>query len=319
MRLITCIILTLFWSSYAQPPAPVFSKAAGPEPVQFVTSDLDHFWHAYTLSAGRLFEEQEAIFDSLYIQKASDCLKEILASQKMRAADFVRAIQSEPDYFAKCQAASKTVMGYEKQVRDYLDRFKLIYPKLRLADIYFMFTRFYTGGQSKKAGIAIGMDFWSLPDSDTVHFQSPLLKELVRKPAMVPVTIVHELAHRNQDINGNNSLLRSCLQEGGADFIAYLVTRQVNNPAMYDFGNAHEKELWERFERDMQTGLTSYWLYNNFGAARPRDLGYWMGFKICEYYYTSRADKEAAIMDILRMASPERFLKASGYDRKFSR
>ncbi len=279
---------------------------------RLVTSDLDNFWLAYSLSAGKPIKEQEKVFDSIYIRNATPCLQVILSSQKISAIDLVRTIQAESDYFSKCRAASESITKFQPQIRSYLEKFKEIYPPAQFSDIYFLFTRFYTGGQSNKEGIAIGMDFWSLPDT-LVHFNNPLLRELVRGPEMIPVTIVHEFTHRNQDIKGTDNLLKYCLKEGGADFIAYLVTGRVNNPSLYEFGNSHEKELWNRFRKKMATQQTEYWLYNNYNPDRPRDLGYWMGFKICESYYNRALDKTSAVKEILNISNPKQFLSESKY------
>lgn len=62
----------------------------------------------------------------------------------------------------------------------------------------------------------------------------------------------------------------------------------------------------------------SNWLYNgaSFTGEKPADLGYYVGFKICEAYYDKTADKKAAIEDILAIKDgPDalRFLQESGY------
>src|SRR6202011_5457692 len=51
---------------------------------------------------------------------------------------------------------------------------------------------------------------------------------------------------------------------------------------------------------------------------RPADLGYYIGYKICEAYYRQAADKKAAIKAILEIKDFKEFLKASRYERKFA-
>lgn len=64
---------------------------------------------------------------------------------------------------------------------------------------------------------------------------------------------------------------------------------------------------------------TSEWLYNGSDVkGRPADLGYYVGFKISEAYYTKSKDKKQAIRDILEMQDFDALLKASGYADKFS-
>ena len=64
---------------------------------------------------------------------------------------------------------------------------------------------------------------------------------------------------------------------------------------------------------------TSNWLYQGDKAKdKPADLGYYVGYKIAESYYNRAADKKQAIKDILDIKDFNGFLKASGYDEKFS-
>jgi hypothetical protein len=288
------------------------------ENVNLITTDIENFWKAYDLCKGAFITLQEKIFDSIYIKNASKCLKEIILARKLTGSDFVKWLNSESDYFSKCKSTSKKIKKYEIEIRDYLKKFKAIYPAATYADIYFMFTGFYTGGQSKKSGIAIGMDFWSFPDSVPVNFNNPLFKELVRKIDVMPVTIIHELVHKNQPDKNATNLLGKCLKEGGADFIAYLLTNKISNPNMYSFANAHENDLWLRFKKDMATNNTDYWLYNKYDSNRPRDLGYSMGFKICENYYNISADKSKAVYNIMNITDPDAFLTMSKYNFKFN-
>ncbi len=47
------------------------------------------------------------------------------------------------------------------------------------------------------------------------------------------------------------------------------------------------------------------------------DLGYYIGFKIAESYYSKAEDKKQAVRDILNITDIGAFLKASGYPKKF--
>jgi uncharacterized protein YjaZ len=60
------------------------------------------------------------------------------------------------------------------------------------------------------------------------------------------------------------------------------------------------------------------WLYNGSQAKdRPADLGYYVGYKICEAYYRNASNKRQAIKDILELKDFRQFLQASKYDEKF--
>lgn len=280
---------------------------------KFVTSDIENFWLAYDACQNKSYTEKVSIFDSLYIKKASSCLKSVLQLKNLRADDFIKWLETEKDYFSKCRKVCNEITSYEPEIKRHLLSFKNIYPNANLGDVYFMFTAFYTGGQPNKYGIAIGMDFWSKPEYDSVQFTNPLNKELVRNITNMPFTVIHEQTHRNQKQTAENTLLKKCLEEGGADFIAYLITGKINNTYLYNYGSSREAELKEHFKKDIETNNFEYWLYNKFSQDRPRDLGYYIGFKICESYYNNARNKTTAVADILNIKKPAKFLKKSHY------
>jgi uncharacterized protein YjaZ len=46
---------------------------------------------------------------------------------------------------------------------------------------------------------------------------------------------------------------------------------------------------------------------------KPADLGYYVGYKICEAYYNQAKDKKQAVKDILTIQDYKQFLAKSGY------
>lgn len=48
-------------------------------------------------------------------------------------------------------------------------------------------------------------------------------------------------------------------------------------------------------------------------GCRPRDLGYWLGYRIVRRYYEDAADKQRAVRDILGLTDFAAFLGRSGY------
>jgi uncharacterized protein YjaZ len=59
------------------------------------------------------------------------------------------------------------------------------------------------------------------------------------------------------------------------------------------------------------------WLCNGSQVkGRPADLGYYIGYKICEAYYRNAANKRQAVRDILEVKDFQQFLQASQYDEK---
>jgi uncharacterized protein YjaZ len=58
----------------------------------------------------------------------------------------------------------------------------------------------------------------------------------------------------------------------------------------------------------------SRWLFQGDRSTdRPADLGYYIGYKICEAFYRRAPDKSEAIRQIIRLTDAEAFLQESGY------
>jgi uncharacterized protein YjaZ len=126
--------------------------------------------------------------------------------------------------------------------------------------------------------------------------------------------VAHELIHFQQNYAADNTLLAQTIREGSADFICELIAGAHNNTKIHAYGNAHTKELWGEFVKEMNGTDKSNWLYGQERESRPKDLGYWMGYKIAESYYRKMEDKSKAIDDILNIQDFNEFLKKSGYN-----
>jgi hypothetical protein len=84
--------------------------------------------------------------------------------------------------------------------------------------------------------------------------------------------------------------------------VSELISGRVNT-------TGREKMLWFEFKKDMRRNDLSKWIYN-LGVIkdRPADLGYYIGYKICETYYNHMSDKRKAIKNIIEMKDFEKFL-----------
>ncbi len=145
----------------------------------------------------------------------------------------------------------------------------------------------------------------------------------------------HETVHSLQKFPKDKSfpysdyLLMNVLAEGGADYIAWLVTgtvRQKDRDAW-----AHERYDFIRTEflsdrskmREMSPeeinakGSPRYrWVRNSKKAPDegwPGELGYWVGRQIWTRYFDQADDKEEALKDLLYLRNPQEVLIKSGY------
>ena len=82
-------------------------------------------------------------------------------------------------------------------------------------------------------------------------------------------------------------------------------------------GRYTEQEVWDQFIADMREQKDSNWFYNAETEEFPRDMGYYIGFKICQSYYQNAKDKKQAVKEIVELNNYDSFLKESKYDEKF--
>lgn len=64
----------------------------------------------------------------------------------------------------------------------------------------------------------------------------------------------------------------------------------------------------------------SNWIANSNQetADRPADLGYWVGYQICKFYFDEATDKRGAISEMLNIQDYKAFLVQSRTDEKLS-
>jgi hypothetical protein len=145
----------------------------------------------------------------------------------------------------------------------------------------------------------------------------------------------HETVHTWQDDETPAALadllLSQALREGGADYLATVVTGAIPHLDRDAWARPQEARLWREFQRDRMAikgssdsvdKLTSSphfrrWFANCGSAPQrwPCEAGYWIGMRIAEAYVAQASDKRAAIRDLLELRDPAAILKASGYGR----
>ncbi len=118
----------------------------------------------------------------------------------------------------------------------------------------------------------------------------------------------------------NSTLLQQSIIEGSADFLGGVISGATINQQANDYGTKNEGKLCREFIARIDSTNYTDWLYGVSGKDnRPNDLGYWIGYKITEQYFTNSSDKRQAIKEILHVKDYKAFLNKSGYLRKYFR
>ena len=275
-----------------------------------LTLDIDHFWQAFdNLKNCKSHYDSITTIQNLYLDRATDGLRDFIERRDFSADEFVQAIQENGDFYQSVREKTLSVKQSEPLIQAVFDSLKTIYANFKPFKVCFAIGEMRTGGTTSQQFVLIGTELTTTGD-------------IAKIPTRIKGIIAHESVHTQQkDRLDSNAVvcnqLYFCLREGAANFIGELTTGATNYNEVNEYGDAHEKELWMAFKSTLCTNNAADWLYNGATVkGKPADLGYYIGYKICQAYYNRHPDKRQAIADIIDMDDPISFLQKSGYDQQ---
>jgi hypothetical protein len=286
-----------------------------PEAARLVTSDIPVFWkvfeHASLKDAAEMFQKE-------YIEPGSAGLHDFLKSRIQNGRALAGTVAARSRYYAAIRESTLTVdqnVATKEAIRASFRKLKEIYPDAVFPDVYFLIGRMNSAGTVSSNGLLIGVEMNARSESTPVDELNAWERAVTGQIATLPHIVAHELIHIQQPQGGDNgTLLQQALNEGGADFVGELISGGIINQVQRKYGDAHERELWAEFQKEMLGTDISHWMYQGDRAKdRPADLGYYVGYKICESFYRHSADKHEAVRRMLRISDAPGFLKESGY------
>lgn len=287
----------------------------------FTGSDVDRFWQAYDkITATKDTVSQYRILHDDYLNQATPGLQSLIEVRRYTDKDYIDAIRNYPKFW---QSIRKQTLGYKKFYREIesdINQFKKLYPDAKPATVYFAIGAFRTNGTTQHDRILIGSEC-ALADDKTFsdelpEWRRPFYKES-NQQKHIALLCTHEFVHTQQKPIVEN-LLSSCLYEGVAEFLSSLATRKKSNVSVINFGKANEKEVIAQFVKDLYVMTHDYnWIWGeNRNQFKVRDLGYYIGYEICERYYNQSADKAKAAKELVELdyndeAAVEKIVDAS--------
>lgn len=279
----------------------------------FHYQDVSNFIAAFSKSKTNWLHAPPSFYHD-YFSKAS---KALFFYQKFKiqssSHQFAYRVEDKKAYFQSIIPNLEQLNSQEKVLRTYFNEFEQLYPDAVFPDVYFVVGCFNAGGTSSPFGLIIGAEMHAkMEDSDLSSFNN-WEKNVVRNFSNLPLITIHELVHIQQN-NNHTNLLGNAIYEGAADFVSSLVCGSHINQHVHNWAIDKEKEIWDEFEKEMYKESTQNWIGNADRAKdKPADLGYYVGFKICESYYNKQTDKKKAIRDILTITDWNEFYLKSGY------
>lgn len=282
-----------------------FSSFAQKEQIKLITSDIDNFWNAYdAIHQTTDSIERIKIIHDRYINRASAGLKGMILARDYKDFEFVNAILNYPKYWNSIRSNSDFLVKDIKQIEDNFTKLKDLYPELQSTTIYFPIGVFRSPGTYQGRNVLMGAEFMLAHQkadfSELPERVQKGMKEFI--PYDIPLIALHELIHTQQKPWEQLSIVHKSVAEGVAEFIATLISEK---PLGYGivFGKKNEKKVLDQYMieifRDNDIGN---WLWStNENELKVNDLGYYIGYEICERYYNKATNKSQAIKELIEL------------------
>jgi hypothetical protein len=282
--------------------------------MKIITSDIDNFWEMYDKYRSSGSAEDIKKF---YYDKQSEGLKAIRQIRDVNPAATEKALKNFPKYLNSIRSNTLKIKNIKDKLISNFIKLKEIYPDVIYPDIYFVMGCFNTGGTVLDRMLLIGAEMQCADKKTDKSELTTWLKGNIGDFKNIGFIVLHESIHTLQ-VSRASKLLDAVITEGSCDFIASLVTGKTPKTPHYIYGEENEEELWKELVKNRDELNYTEWLYQgDKSRERPADLGYFMGYKICEAYYKNSPDKKRAVKEIIEISDFEEFLKKSGYEKKF--
>lgn len=326
MKLIIPIYLLISFhgSLFAQPKADNQKNV-----IHIETTDIKNFWQAYDkILSTKDSAEQYRYLNSYFLENGSPGLKAIMSVRNYTATSYINAIHNYPKFWESIRSNTLKAETFAKEIEQDVLKIKQVFPKLKPATIYFTMGAFLTGGTTMDSMILIGSEI-ALADENVVSSELPQslehLKTYFKSNPIQQVAFsnTHELIHTQQKTTVCDNLIGQSLMEGVAEFVAVTGTGKSSSLPAMEYGKKNQQAIRDAFSAQLFNSFTGYWLYSN--ADNPfenqRDLGYVVGYQICQAYYQKEKNKKAAIekmilLDYNQPADLAAFVDQSGYFSK---
>jgi hypothetical protein len=290
------------------------SPTTDPDAARLVTSDIPAFWRVFDKASP---QDAAELFQREHIDPGSAGLHDFVESRIQDGRSLAATVASHARYYAAIREATLAVdrdVQLKQEIKASFKRLKEVYPDAVFPDVYFVIGRMNSAGTTSSNGLLIGIEMNARSDDTPVEELTAWERAVTGEIANLPNIVAHELIHIQQkNKNAKRTLLQQALNEGIADFVGEMISGGIINRIQRTYGDAHQEALWEEFRTEMSGSNLGNWMYQGDNSkGRPADLGYYIGYKICESFYRRMPDKRDALRRILNINDPEAFLRESG-------
>ena len=284
---------------------PMPACASGLEsPAKIHVEDVALFYRVYDAAGGH---PNAAQLQTQYLDRGSDGLHQFAKLRNITGARIAQQLQQHPETYVAARECLRVLPQVRERLRVALRKLRDLYPEASWAPVTIAIGRGKPVGVTGAFGVAIGLEALCAADSLNANVEDRFVH-----------VIAHEYGHVEQlraiADDEHPTVLQGSLVEGGAEFVAELISGEVSNAQLATQTRGRESQIENAFVADEDSSDLSRWLYNHPGTeAWPPDLGYWVGYRIVKTYYQRSTDKRAALRSILEVTDPDAFLRKSGW------
>lgn len=283
----------------------VFITSINLKATKIHTSDITNFWIAFDSVNSTTNNEQKIKFiTSLYINKATKGLNELISARQLTADGWLNVINKYPKFWKSIRNKTLSVLENKGEIDKIIIRYKKLYPKFKQPDIYFSIGCLTTGGTTSTNQILIGTEIAAGDSTVDASELNQFFKNFFKFNNNIVQMVAHEIVHTQQKLTLDSlpTLLSKCIIEGSSDLIAEIVLNKSNNAVYLEYGDKNKLNLLKKFRNECNARDYSKWLYNyNTSNDEPADLGYYMGYILSKEYYNNSQNKKMAIKELIEL------------------
>lgn len=268
-------------------------------------TDVTTFYRLYDAARGR---PPARVLQRYYIDAGTAGVRQFVPHRIVSGEALAREVAENRLVYQKARACMQALPAVKRRLGGAFRRLAALVPDAAFPPVTIVVGRNNSGGTTGPSGVLIGLEVvcrssWLQPDpADRLYH-----------------LIAHEYGHVLQPEagdgrNGAPTVLEQSLVEGVAELVAELISGQVSNVHLARWAAGRARTIDERFLADADKTDLSPWLYDGVGdAARPGDLGYWVGHRIARAYFDRAGDKRRALATLLALRDPKAILRESGW------
>jgi uncharacterized protein YjaZ len=269
------------------------------------TTDAERFFDVYDSNHGVLNAE---ILQREYFDHATQGLVEFSKLRRVSAESVARKLKADPALYLKARECVSTMPKVRTRLESALSELRRSYVDAKMAPLHIVVGHGKPVAVGNPTGAYIGLEAlcaWTVPNPNV-------------EDRFVHV-IAHEYVHVQQPRAAQSeeqaSVLLAALMEGGAEFVAELISGSVAYQHFVAATSGKELAIETQFLKDIDApAMGSRWVFNGLGTPEePGDLGYWVGYRICKSYYLKAKDKRKALREIIELKDLRAILDGSGW------